>query len=86
MTTELMAEQRDDYDSPWKEILQVYFREFLVFFFPQVEVDINWDRSYEFLDNELQQVVRDAELGRRYADKLVKVCMGQGAWGREYGA
>ena len=81
-----MAEQRDDYDSPWKEILQVYFREFLAFFFPQVEVDINWDRSYEFLDNELQQVVRDAELGRRYADKLVKVCMGQGAWGREYGA
>jgi hypothetical protein len=28
---------------------------------------------YEFLDKELQQVVRDAELGRRLADKLVRV-------------
>ncbi len=71
--TKAMTEQRDDYDSPWKDILQVYFREFLAFFFPQVEADINWDRDYEFLDKEFQQVVRDAELGRRYADKLVKV-------------
>lgn len=29
--------------------------------------------SDEFLDKELQQVVRDAEFGRRYVDKLAKV-------------
>ena len=35
-----------------------------------------------FLDKELQQVVRDAELGRRYADKLVQVYTYEGteAW------
>ena len=34
---------------------------------------IDWSQGYEFLDKELQQVVRDAEMGRRWADKLVKV-------------
>jgi hypothetical protein len=62
-----------DYDSPWKESISLYFRAFLAFFFPHVEADINWDRGYEFLDKELQQITRDAEIGEREADKLVKV-------------
>lgn len=69
-----------DYDSPWKEILDRYFAAFLSFFFPAIHQDIDWKRGYEFLDKELQQVARDAELGRRYADKLVKV------WRRSVGA
>jgi hypothetical protein len=60
-------------DSPWKEMLEFYFEDFMIFFFPNVHTMIDWARGYEFLDNELQQVVRDAELGRRWADKLVKV-------------
>ena len=62
-----------DYDSPWKEMLEQYFQEFMAFFFPEIAADIEWEAGYEFLDKELQQVVRDAELGRRMADKLVKV-------------
>ncbi|HIK10088.1 MAG TPA: transposase, partial [Oscillatoriaceae cyanobacterium M33_DOE_052] len=62
-----------DYDSPWKEALDQYFEDFVEFFFPEAHSQINWERGYEFLDTELQQVVRDAELGRRLADKLVKV-------------
>jgi hypothetical protein len=77
-----MVEARSDYDSPWKEILEAYFRDFIRFFFPHIEPEIAWERGYDFLDKELQQVVRDAELGRRYADKLVKVWRGSGeeAW------
>lgn len=77
-----MTEQRADYDSPWKESLESYFADFLIFFFPQVHTEIDWKRDYEFLDTELQQVVRDAELGRRWADKLVKVWRKSGdeAW------
>jgi hypothetical protein len=41
--------------------------------FSEAYAGIDWARGYEFLDKELQQVVRDAELGRRLADKLVKV-------------
>ena len=77
-----MAEPQSDYDSPWKEALEYYFEAFMAFFFSQAHADIAWSRGYEFLDKELQQVVRDAELGRRLADKLVKVWRndGQEAW------
>ena len=68
-----MTEQRADFDGPWKEILEDYFQDFLLFFFPGIHTDINWHQGYEFLDKELQQVVRDAAIGTRYGDKLVKV-------------
>jgi hypothetical protein len=68
-----------DYDSPWKEALDHWFGPFLAFFFPLAHADIDWSRGYEALDTELQQVVRDAELGRRYADKLVKVWLRDGS-------
>ncbi len=62
-----------DFDSPWKEALDVFFRAFLAFFFPAIHDDIDWSRSYESLDNELQQIARKSAQGRRYVDKLVKV-------------
>ncbi len=62
-----------DYDSPWKEALDVYFEAFLALLFPHIHAQIDWSRGYESLDKEFQQVVRPAEVGRRYVDKLVKV-------------
>lgn len=61
------------YDSPWKEALEAYFPEFLQLCFPAIHAGIDWVYGYEFLDKELQQVTRDAELGYRLVDKLVKV-------------
>ncbi len=46
---------------------------FLKFFFPNVQKRVDWTKGYEFLDQELQKVVRNANTGRRFADKLVKV-------------
>src|SRR3954470_22324032 len=68
-----MSIQADDYDSPWKDILERYLADFLAFFFPQAHTAIDWSLGYTFLDKELQAVMRDAELGRRLADKLVQV-------------
>jgi hypothetical protein len=62
-----------DYDSPWREALDAYFEAFVALLFPEVHAQIDWARGYESLDKEFQQVVREAELGRRYVDKLVKV-------------
>jgi hypothetical protein len=62
-----------DFDSPWKEALEVYFRAFLALFFPPIHADIDWSRGYEMLDKELQRIVPQAARGRRYVDKLVKV-------------
>src|SRR5437660_7743311 len=71
-----------DFDSPWKEVLERYVADFLAFFFPQAHAEIDWQRGYTFLDKELQQVARDAALGRRLADKLVQVWRrgGEEAW------
>ena len=67
-----------DHDSPWKEALAAYFPEFLALLFPRVHAQVDWSREHTFLDKELQQVVRDAEQGRRYADKLVAVATRDG--------
>jgi len=66
-------EQQIDYDGAWKEALDEYFVEFMSFFFPQAYNNINWDKNYESLNNELQQITRDAEFKGRYVDKLVRV-------------
>ena len=77
-----MSQPQTEFDSPWKDVIERYFEDFIQFFLPQAYGEIEWSRGFEFLDKELQQVVRDAELGRRLADKLVKVWRtgGEEAW------
>jgi hypothetical protein len=43
------------------------------FFFPNTAALIDWERLHEFLDKDFIQIVREGELGKRYADQLVKV-------------
>ncbi|XGA81005.1 hypothetical protein OR573_04955 [Halomonas sp. CH40] len=64
---------RADHDSPWKMALESYFQEFLALLFPVIKEQVNWSKGYSFLDKELQQITPDADSGRRYADKLIKV-------------
>lgn len=73
VSEEPMSNPQTEFDSPWKDILEQYFEDFLRFFLPTAYDEIDWNCPPEFLDKELQQVVRDAELGRRLADKLVKI-------------
>ncbi len=68
-----MTNPNTDFDTPWKDVLEIYFEDFVSFFFPQAHAGIDWNQGFEFLDKELQQVVRDAELGKRLVDKLVKI-------------
>ncbi len=71
-----------DFDTPWKEVIERYFPEYIEFFFPKAFEDIDWERGYEFLDKELQKITKDAKTGRKYVDKLVKVWLksGKNAW------
>lgn len=77
-----MPRRRADYDSPWKEIIERYFPEFIAFFFPQIYAAVDWTQRPQFLDKELQKVIRKAKTGRGYVDKLVKVWLKDGtdAW------
>ena len=79
LKTEPKTAAKDDYDTPWKDILENYFFEFLEFFFPEAYRDIDLSRGYRFLDKELRQVVSDAKFGRRYADKLAEVRLKKGS-------
>jgi Domain of unknown function (DUF4351) len=77
-----MTLPRADLDSPWKMVLRSYFPQAMEFFFPNTAALIDWTRPHEFLDKEFQKISQDAELGRRYADQLVKVWLkgGQSLW------
>ena len=68
-----MTELQADYDSPWKDALEFYFEDFLTFFFQGVHGLIDWSKTPIPLDKELQQVVREAESGKRFTDKLFQV-------------
>jgi len=76
--TPRMTKATDDYDTPWKDAVTKYFPEFMAFYFPEAHRQIDWSKGYTFLDQELAQVVRDAELGKRILDKLVQVVTHQG--------
>ncbi len=71
--------QADDYDTPWKDMIEHAFPEFIAFYFSSAHAQIDWTKGHEFKNTELRQVVRDAELGKRYADALVQVTLYTGA-------
>ena len=77
-----MSQPSTKFDSPWKDVVENYLPEFIAFFFPQAYTAIDWTKGFEFLDQELRQVVRDAQLGKRFVDKLVKLYLhgGQEVW------
>ena len=65
-------------DSVWKEAIEAYFQEFMEFFFFEIAQNIDFEKGYEFLDKELESVTKDAEIGKRLADILVKVYLKDG--------
>ncbi|MDM8520236.1 hypothetical protein QUF64_09320 [Anaerolineales bacterium HSG6] len=72
--TQLKTKNPDDqYDSPWKKAIEEYFEECIAFFFPKIHADINWAKEYEFLDKELERVVRQASVTEQHVDKLIQV-------------
>jgi hypothetical protein len=77
-----MTQPQVDLDSPWKVILRTYFPQAIQFFFPDTATLIDWEQPWEFLDKEFQAIAREAEVGKRYADLLVRVRLlsGESVW------
>ena len=73
---------RDDYDSPWKEALDDYFKDFLELLFPLAHDGIDWSVTPISRDKELQKVTATAQKSRQVADKLkeVRTLDGQIRW------
>lgn len=60
-------------DILWKGIIEEFFEPFLHFFYPHWVNEVDFDKDFEFLDKELDQLFPETESIRRYTDKLVKV-------------
>lgn len=73
-----MSEVRADYDGAWKEGIEQYFEAFLAFLFPEIQAEIDWEQGYDFLDQKLQQLIRESEIGKQFVDKLIKVWLKNG--------
>jgi hypothetical protein len=71
-----------EFDSPWKDALDLYLEAFLGLFFPDIHAAIDWSKGYESLDKELREIIREAEMGPTVADKLFRVHLrdGEDAW------
>ena len=39
----------------WKNMLNIFFKEFIEFFFPDIADDIDWTKAPIFMDKELKQ-------------------------------
>ncbi len=77
-----IGKQPDEYDSPWKDALDRYFRAFLQLLFADAHADIDWSHPPLFHDKELSKVVRDAKVHKGTVDKVAKVrrLSGEEAW------
>ena len=74
-----MTSLKTPLDTPWKDILEAYFSQFMAFFFPTANIQIDWSKGFEFLDGELQQITKESETKRRFTDKLAKVYLLDGS-------
>jgi hypothetical protein len=77
------AGARTEQDNAWKDLLDLYFPEFIAFFFPEIYEAIDWSRKPIFLDKELHKLSPAHATGSRLADKLVRVWLksGRELWG-----
>lgn len=68
-----MAAVIKEEDGFWKEVLDVFFEDFVALFFPKAHAGIDWAAGFQFRDKELSKLHRDNETGTRFVDKLIEV-------------
>lgn len=66
-------------DSAWKDILDSYFQEFMLFFYPKLAELIDWHTPYNVMDKELHAITKNSMVGKQFVDKLIKVKSKQGS-------
>ncbi len=67
------------YDELWKNIIEKLFPQFLSYFMPELYADVDLSQGYEFLDKELQKIKLKGKKGKKFTDKLAKVCLKDGS-------
>jgi predicted transposase YdaD len=66
-------------DTLWKSILEDVFEDFLRFFYPDADDIFDFEKGFDFLDKELEELFpQTEEKNVRYVDKLVRVWLKNG--------
>ncbi|RKZ70757.1 MAG: cytosolic protein [Candidatus Parabeggiatoa sp. nov. 1] len=73
-----MTKASTELDNPWQDIIEPYFEAFIAFFFPQAHKQIDWNRGYDFLEQERQPSVKYANMELQDTDNLVKIGLTNG--------
>src|SRR5829696_6849857 len=73
---------RRDVDGAWKQVLRDLLPECIAFVHADLHRAIDWSRTPQFMDKELQAVARRAATGRRNVDLLAQAWLhdGQERW------
>ncbi len=73
---------RSKFDTPWKLVLERFFKDLMAFLLPHISTEIDWTKHHEFLDKELLAIQKNTKVGNKLADKLIKVFTknGEEAW------
>lgn len=74
MEPNIQKNNRAKNDSAWKEALSTYFKSFMELCWPNIFNQINWEKGYEILEQELLTISEyPSPIGNRLVDKLIKV-------------
>ncbi|MBS0287116.1 MAG: hypothetical protein JSR17_07460 [Proteobacteria bacterium] len=73
---------RTNFDTPWKLVLERFFKDLVDFLLPHIATEIDWTKPYQFLDKELLSIQKNTKVGNKLSDKLIKVYnkYGEEAW------
>lgn len=71
--------RRSNYEEQWKQFVTVFFPELVLLVHPELHGMVDWQRGFEFLEQELLRIAPESDTGRRMVDKLARVHLKNGA-------
>ncbi len=81
MIEKTIEDENVNYDTAWKDVIEDLFKLFLEYFYPAIAQEIDFRIKPVYLSQELRRIIKDNQIGKRYADVLVKVQLKDGAIG-----
>lgn len=73
-----MKKNKPEFDGPWKDILDIYFEQFIAYCWPSKYSEIDWTKGYLMRDKELSKIAPQSQTGQKVADKLVQIYLKNG--------
>ena len=72
------ADEIIDFDGNWKDIIEEFFKDFVLFFLPELHKDVDFSVPPVYMDKEYLNIIDFMGLDKKIADKLVKVQLKDG--------